>query len=426
MRLALTAARLAAVALAAAAPRAMSAQMQPPDTTAEVTIHAATLLDGRGGVMHDARVTVRGSRIERVEALAPGGARPVATYELGTLTLLPGLIDVHVHPTWYINRHGVLHRPGDGDTPQDEALAAAGNLYATLMAGVTTLQSIGAPDDAFLRDAVARGVIPAPRILTSLAPLNDTRLSPDELRQVVRQRKAEGADLIKLFASAGLGAGGEQTFSDEQIAAVCGEARALGLRTLVHAISAGSVRAATLAGCTQIEHGLFAGEREMALMAERGTIFSPQACLVFRNYLDHRDVYARSGFPATAFEALREALATGPRTFARAIATPGLRIVFGTDAVALAHGNNADELVCRVRDAGQRPMDAVVSATSAAARSLGLQDRTGAVAAGMDADLIAVDGDPSSDVTALQRVVFVMRQGTVYRLPSAREVSGGH
>lgn len=409
------------VTMAAAAPRAASAQLPPRDTAAVTTLHAATLLDGRGGVVRDALVTVRGARIQRVQALGPGDPRPAATYELGTLTLMPGMIDVHAHPSWYITRQGVLHRPGDGDTPRDEALAQAGNLYATLLAGVTTLQSIGAPDDGGLRDAVARGVIPGPRILTSLAPLNDTRPSPDSLRRIVRQRRADGADVIKLFASAGLGAGGEQTFSDEQIAAVCGEARAQGLRTLVHAISARSVRAATLAGCTQIEHGLFATDAELALMAERGTVFSPQVCLVFANYLEHRDVFARSGFPPEAFGALRDALASAPRLMRRAVATPGLRIVFGTDAVALAHGRNADELVCRVRDGGQPPMDAVVSATSAAAASLGLQDRIGAVAAGMDADLIAVEGDPSTDVTALQRVVFVMRQGVVYRHTSGAD-----
>jgi imidazolonepropionase-like amidohydrolase len=384
-------------------------------SAASVTIHAATLLDGRGGVVRDALVTVRGTRIERVEALAPGRARPAATYELGTLTLLPGLIDVHVHPGWYINGRGTLHRPGDGDTPAQAALAAAGNLYATLMAGVTTVQSIGDPEDAELRDAVARGVIPGPRMLTSLQPIADARPSPDSLRQLVRQRKAQGADVVKIFASAGLGAGGRQTLSDAQLAALCGEAKAQGLRTVVHAISAGSVRAATLAGCTEIEHGMFAGDDELALMARRGTIFSPQVCLVLENYLDHREVFARSGFTAQSFDALSGALAGTPKLFARALATPGLRIVFGTDAVALAHGRNAEELVCRVRDGGQRPMDAVVSATSSAAHALALDDRIGAVAPGLDADLIAVEGDPSRDVTALRRVVFVMRQGKVYR-----------
>jgi imidazolonepropionase-like amidohydrolase len=404
--------RRAGLALATtllAAPASLPAQR---DTT-PVTIHAATLLDGRGGSMRDAVVTVRGSRIVSVAPAARGATRP--TYELGTLTLLPGLIDTHVHPGWYITSQGRLHRADDADSPAASALAMAGNLYATLMAGVTTIQSVGGPEDFDLREAVARGVIPGPRLLTSLQPIADARLSVDSLRSIVRARKAEGADVIKLFASQGLGAGGAQTLSDAQLAAICGEAKSLGLRTIVHAISAGSVRAATLAGCTQIEHGMLVGDAELALMAQHGTVFDPQVCLVLDNYVRNRDVYARSGFTEPAFAALTSARAATARMFARAIATPGLAIVFGTDAVALAHGHNAEELECRVHEGGQRPMDAVRSATSLAARALGLEDHIGALAAGLDADIIAVDGDPSVDISALGRVRFVMRQGVVYR-----------
>jgi imidazolonepropionase-like amidohydrolase len=411
-RLALIVTTLAAAALSTRA----AAQRPESRDSATTTIHAATLLDGRGGVLRDALVTVRGARIVRVESPTPARARRAATHQLGALTLLPGLIDVHVHPGWYVTSRGVLHTATDGDTPAAAALAMAGNLYAMLMAGVTTVQSIGGVEDAELRDAVARGVIPGPRILTSLQPFLDTLPSPDSLRQLVRQRRAQGADVVKLFASTGLGAGGARTLSDAQLEAICGEARAQGLRSVAHAIGAASVRAATLAGCTQVEHGMFAGDAELALMATHGTIFSPQVCLVLQNYLDHRDVFTRSGFTASAFARLSDALALTPRLFARALATPGLRLVFGSDAVALAHGNNADELVCRVR-AGQRPMDAIVSATSGAARTLALADRIGAIAPGFDADLIAVDGDPSRDVAALQRVLFVMRQGKVYRHP---------
>ena len=182
----------------------------------------------------------------------------------------------------------------------------------------------------------------------------------------------------------------------------------------MHAISAQSVRASTLAGCTEIEHGTFATGAELELMAEHGTIFDPQVCLVFQNYLDHRDVYARSGFTDKSFDALAQAIPTATAMFAHAIATPGLKIIFGTDAVALAHGTNADELLCRVQKGGQKPMDAIVSATSAAADALGLSKSVGTVAPGFDADLIAVAGDPSSDITAMKHVVFVMRAGRVY------------
>ena len=402
----------AALVALVVAPALAGAQLPAADSTRTVTIRAATLLDGKGGVRRDALVTVRGNRIVSV---GTGRGAAKATYELGTLTLLPGLVDVHVHPGWYVNRKGALHRPDDGESRETTALGEAGNMYATLMAGVTTIQSVGGPEDADLRDAIARGLIPGPRILTSLQPLADPRPGVDSLRALVRQRKAQGADLIKIFASAGLGAGGEQTYSDEQLAALCGEATAQGLRTVVHAISAKSVRATTLAGCTEIEHGMFAGAEEMQLMAKHGTVFSPQVCLVMQNYLDNRDVYTRSGFTPKSFDALANAMTVTPRMFATALATPGLTIVFGTDAVALAHGNNADELVCRVQRGGQRPLDAVTSATSVPAKALGLGGEVGTIAPGMQADIIAVEGDPARDVTALKRVAFVMRQGIVYK-----------
>ncbi|HEX3868161.1 MAG TPA: amidohydrolase family protein, partial [Gemmatimonadaceae bacterium] len=336
-----------------------------------------------------------------------------ATYELGDATLLPGMIDAHVHPGWYIDRQGALHTGRDGDTPAQSALARAGNLWATLMAGFTTIQSVGGPEDLELRDAVSRWQIPGPRILTSITQLSSTRPPPDSFRVIVRNLKTQGADLIKLFASAGLQNGGAQTLSDDQIAAICGEAKSLGLRTVVHAISAQSVRAATLAGCTEIEHGTFATDAELRLMAEHGTIFDPQVCLVFQNYLDHRDVYGKSGYTAETFASFETALPAAAAMFKRALDTPKLEIIFGTDAVALAHGRNAEELVCRV-NAGQRPMDAITTATSATANALGLGDSLGVVAPGYVADIIAVRGDPSKDITALRRVSFVMRGGVVF------------
>jgi imidazolonepropionase-like amidohydrolase len=402
---------LAASLLLTSSLASQNSPIAPPSAT-PITIHAARLIDGRGHTLDDVLVTVRSGRIERVQPNIGAQGRG-ATYELGSATLLPGLIDAHVHPGWYINREGALHSPRDSDTPAQSAIARSGNLYATLAAGVTTIQSVGGPEDVDLRDAVNRWQIPGPRVLTSITQINDRRLSPDSLRGLVRVLKTQGADVIKLFASAGLGAGGAQTLSDEQLAAICGEAKTQGLRSVVHAISAGSVRAATLAGCTEIEHGTFATDAELALMAEHGTIFDPQVCLVFQNYIDHRDVYTKSGFSEQSFDALAKAIPTATEMFKHAIRTPGLTVIFGTDAVALAHGRNADELLCRVR-AGQSPMDAITSATSITARALGLGDRIGAIAPGLDADIIAVDGDPSKDIVALRRVRFVMRGGVVF------------
>ncbi|HEV8409319.1 MAG TPA: amidohydrolase family protein [Gemmatimonadaceae bacterium] len=399
----------AAVALAATGDDALrSTHAPPPDSVA--VIHAGTMLDGRGAVTRNVYVVVRGGKIERVsrERVSIPGATMI---ELGTATLLPGMIDAHTHPGWYVDKNGKRNSQRSTETPVQAALARAGNLYATLMAGFTTIQSVGGIEDLDLRDATARGWIPGPRILTSITQLNNVKTSPDSFRIQVRDLKAQGADVIKLFASLGLGAGGAQTLSDEQIAAICGEAKAQGLRTIVHAISAQSVRAATLGGCTQIEHGMFVTDAELKLMAERGTIFDPQVCLVLQNYIDNPAMYNMSD---STVHTLKNALAGAPSMFARAIKTPGLKIVFGTDAVAGAHGHNADELLCRVK-AGQAPMDAVVQATSAAAAAMGLGDRIGSVAAGYDADLIATDGDPSKDINATKHVLFVMRAGVRYR-----------
>ena len=170
---------------------------------------------------------------------------------------MPGLIDAHSHLTWYFNRQGRYHTRADGDTPVQSMLSTAANAYATLMAGFTTIQSPGSPEDKDLRDWIAAGQIPGPRVLTSLNAFNSTRPTPDSLRAQVRQRKAEGADVIKIFASASIRDGGTQTMSDEQLKAICGEAKAQGLRTMVHAHSAESIKASVLAGCDQIEHGVY-------------------------------------------------------------------------------------------------------------------------------------------------------------------------
>jgi imidazolonepropionase-like amidohydrolase len=348
--------------------------------------------------------------------LTADGPTPAAPiYDLSAYTVLPGLIDAHDHLAWHFNAAGKLHTPSDGETPAQGALAMAVNAWATLAAGITTAQSPGSPEDADLRAAIRQG-LPGPRLLTSLEPLDQTSGNPDELRAKVRERKQAGADLIKLFASKSIRDGGARTMTDAQLEAACGEARALGLRTLVHAHSAESMAAAARAGCTQVEHGVFADEATLALLAARGTYFDPQCGLVFRNYLDNRAHYLGIGnYSEAGFAAMESAMPTAVGAVRKALATPGLKVVFGTDAVAGAHGRNVEELVCRVAQAGQTPMDAVVSATSRGAEALGLETQIGAIAPGLQADLIAVDGDPSRDVTALRRVVFVMRGGRVYR-----------
>src|SRR6185436_151178 len=238
--------------------------------------------------------------------------------------------------------------------------------------------------DADLRAAVARGVVPGPRVLTSLTPITERGVSggagaaapiasSDQLRDAVRQAKSAGADVIKLFASASIRDGGRQTMSDDQLRAACGEAHAQGLRTLVHAHSTESIKAAVLAGCSQIEHGTFATAEVLTLMAERGTYFDPNVGLVLQNYLENRQRFLGIGnYTEDGFAQMEKAVPIILATFKRALATPKLKIVFGTDAVAGAHGRNVEEAIVRVRDGGQKPMDAIVSLTSLAAESLGL------------------------------------------------------
>ena len=379
-------------------------------------IRAARVLDGTGRTIPNATVVVRGNRIVSVGANAatPAGAR---VYDLSSLTLLPGLIDAHDHLAWHFNPQGRYHGGrDDGETEFEGALAIAGNANVTLLNGITTSQSLGSPEDKPLRTAIASGQIPGPRLLTSLNPLTERSGGPDSLRQLVRQRKEQGADVIKLFASKSIREGGAQTMTDEQLVAACGEAKAVGLRSVVHAHSAESMRAAAMAGCSQIEHGVFATPEVLKLLAERKVYFDPQVCLVFRNYLDNRAKYQGIGnYNDSGFASMERALPLAAKMYKQAIATAGLHVVYGTDAVAGAHGRNVEELVCRVRDGGQKPMDAIISATSLNAQALGMADSLGAVAPGKLADLIAVQGDPSRDIEALRRVMFVMKDGRVYR-----------
>src|SRR5207248_1828397 len=237
-----------------------------------------------------------------------------ATYALGQLTVIPGMIDVHAHVAWHFDKDGrYAARPG---SPAEEILYSAENAYVTLVAGFTTIQSPGSPSDVDLREAIARGVLPGPRILTSIRQLNERSGTPAEIREKVRQLKKDGADVVKIFASASIRDGGKQTMTDEQLVAACGEAKTIGIRTM-------------------------------------------------------------------------------------------------------AHGHNADEIVERVRQGNQKPMDAIIGATSLAAKSMNLEKAIGTLAAGYEADLVGLDGDPLSDITAVTRVAFVMKGGKIYKNVSA-------
>ena len=390
----------ALLALVVAAPA--SAQSTP------VTIHAGTLVDGAGAVRKDVVVTVRDGKI-----VAIGPAAGPSTYDFKALTVLPGLIDTHVH----IGTHFFKGRADTRDeSPAEGAYAVMENVYKTLMAGFTTVQSVGAPEDVPLRDAIARGVLPGPRLRTSLAGLTDEQLTPEQLREAVRERVKQGADLIKVFASKSIREGGKQTMSLEQLKAACGEAKALGKKSMVHAHSPESMTAATQAGCDQIEHGIFGTSEVFTLMAKNGTWFDPNIGLVIQNYLRNKPAYLGVGnFNAEGFAYMEKGLELNAVMIKKAMATKGLKLVFGTDAGAGGHGQNIDELIARVRDGGQAPLDAIASITAKAAESMGEQAKYGTLAPGLAADIIAVEGDPTKDITALRNVRFVMKGGVVYK-----------
>jgi imidazolonepropionase-like amidohydrolase len=407
---------MTAVAAMLAASAALSAQ----DST--IRIHAAKVLDGTGKALANATVVVQGSKITAIEP----GSDSRATYNLGQLTVMPGMIDVHSHVGWHFGPDGRLQQRDP--SPADAILYSAENAYVTLMAGFTTIQSPGQPSDVDLRTAIARGVLPGPRILTSIRTFNENSGTPDELRAKVQQLKKENADVIKIFASASIRDGGKQTMSDAQLQAVCGEANALGMRTMVHAHSPESIKASVNAGCKQIEHGVFANDEVLKLMADKGVYFDPNIGVVLQNYIRNKPHFLGIGnYNEEGFAYMEKGLELNKIMIKKALATPNLMIVMGTDAVAGAHGHNADELVARVKDGGQKPMDAIVSATSLSAKSLRLDKSIGTLAPGYDADLIAVDGDPTTDITALTRVAFVMRAGKVYKnVPASTTRSSTH
>ena len=379
-----------------------------PAQGTDITLRARTVIDGKGQILRNTVVTVRDGKIVRV-----GSAAGPVTHDLGTLTLMPGFIDTHVHIGWHFDAKGRYH---SGPEPAEQAaLYGAENAFVTLMAGFTTVQSVGSLSDKPVRDAIARGVLPGPRILSSLGQVSNPKMTPDDIRTEIRKKKADGADLIKIFASASIRDGGVPTLSQEQLDAACGEARAQGLRSMVHAHSPESMMRAAKARCTVVEHGGLATPDALQALAGAGVYFDPNIGLVTQNYLENKSRFLGIGnYTEEGFASMAKALESKDAMFSAALKTRGLKMVMGTDAVAGAHGQNAREAIERVKS-GQRAMATVISMTSLAAESMGLEGITGSVTTGLAADLVAVDGDPLTDITALQRVRFVMRDGKIYK-----------
>lgn len=402
---------------------AATAQAEP------VALRAARLLDVRAGtIVENAVVVVDGNKIAEVRRDVPAGAKVV---DLGDVTLLPGLFDMHVHLDVGRGEHGGrLDAMTAG--PVDNTIQAVENARTTLMAGFTSVRSCGSNDfiDVALKNAVERGAIVGPRITPSgyqismtgghgdnvgfpegvfeLTPKQGIADGPPNLLFAVRYQLKHGAEVIKLTATAGV-LGLERTatarqFSDEELRTIVEEARRNGVKVAAHAHGREGIIAAVRAGVDSIEHGSQLDDEGLALMKARGTYLVPT-------------LYAQLPQKERQMPALVQSkgaamLAASNEMFPKALRS-GIKIAYGTDAGVFPHGQNAKDFALMV-GFGMKPLDAIRSATIAAADLLGVSDR-GAIAPGLLADIIAVRGNPLDEVTTLERVVFVMKDGAIVK-----------
>ena len=385
----------------------------PPPAPAPVVLLTGLALDGHGATLRGAAIGVADGRITSLAAGANGRVIDLRGY-----TVLPGWIDTHVHLASHFDASG--RSATDREPLAEAATEIASAAWDSLMGGFTTVQSVGDPSERPLRDAIRDHGFPGPRVLTSLGWIEGTpETTADELRAVVRQRKAEGADLIKIFASRSQRVGATPTFTEEQLKILCDEAKAVGLRSMVHAYRS-QVSAAARAGCREIEHATYASEEDIRVAVHAGAFISPQVGLVVQNYLENKARYLGVGnYTEAGMATMEHDLPIDFAICKLAVHMPGAKVVFSTDATAGAHGRNAEEFIGRVKYCGQAPMDALVSANAVAADALDMADHLGRLAPGYAADIIALDGNPLDDITAVRRVVFVMRGGVVYKWAGA-------
>jgi len=400
---------------------------------AETTVvRAARLFDGTGAVLSPATVIVEGKRIAAVgEALAvPEGARVI---DLGDATITPGLIDLHTHLT---DRFGVHWEEAlVTTTPPEAALWGAKNARDTLMAGFTTCRDMGPTwpyVDVELRDAIEAGAVPGPRLLvagnyvSSTGGAGDARQfsiyvdvpivrnladGPDEIVKAVRTHLKQGADFVKILATgAVLSQGippGSQQYSDEEIRAAVVEADRWGRQVAAHAHGAEGIKAAIRAGVRTIDHGSFLDDEAVEMLRGSETYYVP-------TLYTSEIIEASEHVPASEKERERQVRGAQDAGFRRALAA-GIPIGMGSDSAVIPHGENARELAVRVR-LGEAPAAALLSATRVNAEILGLEASIGTVEPGKLADLAAFEGDPLTDIAALERPVFVMKGGIVHRL----------
>ena len=381
-----------------------------------LALRAARMLDVTSGqIVKDAVILVEG---EKVTAAGANLAVPrdAKVLDLGDVTVLPGLIDAHTHITYHFDPSGRFGLEGDAG-PDVTLKYAEQNARDTLDAGFTTIRNLGAGlrVDIRLRDEINRGDARGPRMLVSGEPLTseDMRGAADRearlarIREFVRARVKEGADVIKIFE--GVYPDGEAVFSAEEVRAAVEEAARAGLRVAVHAHEAAAVKAAVRGGCASVEHGTFLDAEAIRLLVSHHTALVPTLYLP-THYLEHKSQFAFGDSTWDFFERLRAVNLANALRAKKA----GVPLVSGSDAVAGLHGHNAREIEWLVK-AGLTPAEALRAATLDAARLLGLEGRVGEIRAGEFADIVAVGGDPLKDIAAVERVRFVMKGGQVVK-----------
>jgi imidazolonepropionase-like amidohydrolase len=423
--------------VAAASPVVAQSTPSTPSTAApvRVAIRAAHLIDprGQGKRIDDAVVLIAGDTVVQVgsKLALPNGYRLV---DLGSATLLPGLIDVHTHLTSQQTDYyeGLFRR-----SAIDVAITAPANARKTLEAGFTTVRDVGAPElvDVALRNAIQRGDVEGPRMAVATMPLSATGghgdlngFSPylasqalggpvdgvDAIRKRVRYDVKYGADVIKVLAGAGVlseeeSAGGPQ-YTQEELDAVVDEARMWGRKVAAHAHGAEAIKRAIKGGVASVEHAGLIDEEGVRLALQHGTYLVPDI-LTDEWILEHgKD---QMGLPDKIIDKEREIRKHQNENWGRAIKA-GVKLAFGTDAGVYPHGLNAKQFGY-LRQLPLTSMQMIQMATVNAADLLGWTGRVGALAPGAFADIIAVQGDPLADVTQLERVTFVMKGGKVVR-----------